>query len=215
MIAEANLADLCMTHDLPGAEEHARAALALARRWGLRGDEALRGGQPHVHPHDGGTPRRGVPARDRAPPGRRRRASRGGDDQLQARSSGGASRQRRGRPRARFGCRAWAKSDDVQYRASYAAAEAAASLAEGDEPARARGRSRRDRRGHRRRLSASRTRRSGSPFPLPSRRRSTSATSRKPSGSPRLAGDAPTGRGPPVPPGAGHPGQGACRSRTR
>ena len=40
MIAEGNLADLCMTHDLPGAEEHAKAPLALARRWGLRGEEA-------------------------------------------------------------------------------------------------------------------------------------------------------------------------------
>jgi len=40
LVAEVNLADLCMTHDLPGAEEHARAALALARRWGLRANEA-------------------------------------------------------------------------------------------------------------------------------------------------------------------------------
>lgn len=41
MLAEGNLADLCMSHDLPEAEDHARAALALARRWGLRGDEAF------------------------------------------------------------------------------------------------------------------------------------------------------------------------------
>ena len=41
LVAELNLADLCMTRDLPGAEEHARAALALARRWGLRGHEAV------------------------------------------------------------------------------------------------------------------------------------------------------------------------------
>jgi class 3 adenylate cyclase/tetratricopeptide (TPR) repeat protein len=40
MTAENNLADLCMTRDLPGAEEHAGAALALARRAGRREDEA-------------------------------------------------------------------------------------------------------------------------------------------------------------------------------
>jgi class 3 adenylate cyclase/tetratricopeptide (TPR) repeat protein len=34
------LADLCMTRDLPGAEEHAAAGLALARRWGSRVQEA-------------------------------------------------------------------------------------------------------------------------------------------------------------------------------
>ena len=41
LIAETNLADLCIVRDLPGAEEHAKAALALARRWGLRADEAI------------------------------------------------------------------------------------------------------------------------------------------------------------------------------
>ena len=30
-----------MIRDLPGAEEHAKAALALARRWGQRGSEAF------------------------------------------------------------------------------------------------------------------------------------------------------------------------------
>jgi tetratricopeptide (TPR) repeat protein len=40
MTAENNLADLCMTLDLPGAEEHAGAALVLARRAGRREDEA-------------------------------------------------------------------------------------------------------------------------------------------------------------------------------
>ncbi len=39
MLAEANLADLEMTRDLPDAEEHARAGLAVARRRGLKGDE--------------------------------------------------------------------------------------------------------------------------------------------------------------------------------
>jgi class 3 adenylate cyclase/tetratricopeptide (TPR) repeat protein len=40
MTAENNLSDLCMTRDLPGAEEHAEAALVLARRSGRREDEA-------------------------------------------------------------------------------------------------------------------------------------------------------------------------------
>ncbi|HLN06151.1 MAG TPA: hypothetical protein VK217_07730, partial [Acidimicrobiales bacterium] len=44
MIAEGNLAEMCMTLDLPGAEEHAEAALALARRWGLREQEAWAAG---------------------------------------------------------------------------------------------------------------------------------------------------------------------------
>jgi len=41
MLAEGNLADLCMTFDLPGAEEHCQAMLTLARRWGARRMESL------------------------------------------------------------------------------------------------------------------------------------------------------------------------------
>ena len=44
MIAEGNLAEVCMTLDLPGAEGHAEAALALARRWGNREHEAWAAG---------------------------------------------------------------------------------------------------------------------------------------------------------------------------
>jgi Flp pilus assembly protein TadD len=40
MNGEGNLGDLCMTRDLPGAEEHCQAVLALARRWGARAAEA-------------------------------------------------------------------------------------------------------------------------------------------------------------------------------
>ena len=94
MNAEGNLADLCMTHDVPGAEEHAEAALALAAL-GAQGERGLRCGQPHVHPHDGGTSRGGLPARGRAPPGGRRRATRRRRHQVQARLPGGASWQRR------------------------------------------------------------------------------------------------------------------------
>ncbi|MGH9295717.1 MAG: hypothetical protein ACRD0B_10335, partial [Acidimicrobiales bacterium] len=39
IMAENNLADLCMTYDLPGAEEHCRAGLELARQRGARGQE--------------------------------------------------------------------------------------------------------------------------------------------------------------------------------
>jgi class 3 adenylate cyclase/tetratricopeptide (TPR) repeat protein len=41
MRAQANLADLCMTRDLPGADEHCRTLLSLARRSGARGIESL------------------------------------------------------------------------------------------------------------------------------------------------------------------------------
>jgi class 3 adenylate cyclase/tetratricopeptide (TPR) repeat protein len=44
MNAEANLADLCMTQDLPGAEAHCEAALALARRRGARDNEVFTAG---------------------------------------------------------------------------------------------------------------------------------------------------------------------------
>ena len=41
MSAENNLAYLCMTHDLPGAEEHCEVAVALPRRLGARSLEAV------------------------------------------------------------------------------------------------------------------------------------------------------------------------------
>ena len=44
MRAEGNLADLCMTQDLPGAEAHCETALMLARRWGARDMEAFAAG---------------------------------------------------------------------------------------------------------------------------------------------------------------------------
>jgi len=43
-IAEGNLADLCMTLDLPGTEDHCQAGLAVARRSGQRGTEAVAAG---------------------------------------------------------------------------------------------------------------------------------------------------------------------------
>lgn len=63
MRAEGNLADLCMTRDIPGAEEHCRSMLALAAvgRPEARGD---RGGEPHLRPDDGGPLRRGLSGGD-------------------------------------------------------------------------------------------------------------------------------------------------------
>ncbi|HKH88868.1 MAG TPA: AAA family ATPase [Acidimicrobiales bacterium] len=131
LTAQANLADLCMTRDLPGAEEHGEMALALARRWGLRAGEAL--------------------AADNlmevlTMAGRLDEVERLGTELLRA---GGA--ERRGADQINFRlanlevlrgnlsvarehltvCRAWAESDDVQFRALYSAGEAALALAEG------------------------------------------------------------------------------------
>ncbi len=132
MISETNLADLCMTGDLPGSEEHARAALALARRWGLRGYEAgAAGNLTYVL----------------TMAGRLEEAERlgtellesGGDERPGAadihvrlavvealRGNGAAARDHL------LGCRAWAESDDVQQKTGYANAEAAILLAEGE-----------------------------------------------------------------------------------
>ena len=128
MLAELNLADLCMTRDLPGAEEHARAALALAQRQGLRGLESVAAGNlMYVL----------------MMAGRLDEARRLGTELVNA--AGGE------RPGAEsIHCAlvhiealcgkvdaarehvsaCGAESDDVQYRAMYAAAEAEASLAE-------------------------------------------------------------------------------------
>ena len=129
MIAEANLADLCMTRDRPEAEEHARAALALARRWGQRGTEAFAGGNLMYI---------------LTMAGRLDEAFRLGTELFEA---GGNERPGaeeinlklthlealRGNvdaAREHFS-KCGTESDDVQYRAGYSAAEAAASLAEG------------------------------------------------------------------------------------
>jgi tetratricopeptide (TPR) repeat protein len=128
---ENNLADLCMTNDLPGGEEHARVALALARRSGLRWQEALAAGNLMYI---------------LTMAGRLEEVGRLGAEVLKA---GGNERPRGDEINFRLAhvellrgnadaarehlsvCRAWAESDDVQYRAMLAAAEAAALLAEG------------------------------------------------------------------------------------
>ena len=130
MVSEGNLADLCMTHDLPGAEEHANVALALARRWGLRGEEAWAASNiMYVLTMSG----------------RLEEAARLGNELLQ---SGGDDRPGARDIKIRLAglealrgnvetaqsllsaCGAWAAADDVQSRAAYAADEAAIAQAE-------------------------------------------------------------------------------------
>ena len=130
MLAEGNLADLSMYADLPGAEDHAKAALVLARRWGLRQveawsasnlmyiltmagqlDEARRVGTELL---GGGDERAGA-----------------GDIYFRLagldvlRGNIDAAREHLA------GCSDWAGSDNVQYRAGYAVAEAQVLLGEG------------------------------------------------------------------------------------
>jgi tetratricopeptide (TPR) repeat protein len=128
---EANLADFCMIRDLPGAEEHATAALALARRQGHRGKEAW-GALNLLY--------------ILSMAGRFDEASALGTDVLQTLGEGRADvayleyglaclEALRGRPevaRAHLsGCGAWAESDELQLAANYSSAEAGVLLAEG------------------------------------------------------------------------------------
>ena len=96
MIAEGNLAELCMTYDLPGALEHAKAALALARHWGNRDNEAWAGSLlTYILTMAGRF--------DEATELWTELLQGGGDPSAAiytAHLSGGASRQPRGRPRA-------------------------------------------------------------------------------------------------------------------
>jgi class 3 adenylate cyclase/tetratricopeptide (TPR) repeat protein len=126
---EANLADVCMTHDLPGAEEHARSALALARRWGLRGDEGVAAGNlMYILTITGRFDEVFQLATELFEAGGNERPGAEGINfklaSLQAlRGNAEAARE--------HVLKCGTESDEVQYRASYAAADAAASLAEG------------------------------------------------------------------------------------
>ena len=130
LTAESNLADLCMTHDLPGAEEHAEAALALARRWGLRANEAVAANNLMyaltmagrlVEANELGTALFQAGGADRP-----------GAEQIHyalacleaLRGNADAAREHI------EGCRAWAETDDVQSKASYSGGHAAVLLAE-------------------------------------------------------------------------------------
>jgi tetratricopeptide (TPR) repeat protein len=134
MLGEASLADFCMSRDLPGAEEHAEAALALARRWGLRRNEAFAASDLMYIVSIAG---------------RLEEARLLGTGLLKA---GGDERPGAAHIHYRLaylealrgdvntgrdhlaGCQAWAESDSVQDRACYATVEAAISLAGGDSP---------------------------------------------------------------------------------
>ncbi len=132
MNAEANLADLCMTQDLPGAEAHCAAALALARRRGARDAEMFTAGNlMYVLTISG----------------RHDEAIRLGTELLQvAGEQLRAARQIHARLavlEALVGhvesaadhlaaCRFWQESDDVQDRVGYSAVEAAVALAQKD-----------------------------------------------------------------------------------
>jgi len=130
MRAEGNFADLCMTRDRPGAEDHAKAALALARRRGQRGTEAfVAGNLMYILTMAGRL--------DEAFRLGTELFEAGGDERpgaeeinlslahLEAlRGNVDAARE--------HVSRCGAESDDVQYRAMYASAEAAVLLAEGD-----------------------------------------------------------------------------------
>jgi class 3 adenylate cyclase/tetratricopeptide (TPR) repeat protein len=132
MTAEIGLADLCMTRDLVGAEEHCEHALELARHWGARHNEAFATGNLMyimiLH-------------------GRFDEAYRLGADLLHIVEDNVASaallheglahidalKGRAEDARGHLaGCRAWATSDDVQFRVAYAALEAAVALAGAD-----------------------------------------------------------------------------------
>ena len=186
-----------------------RPALGTARARGCGG------GQPHVRPHDGRAPRRG--ATGSGPSSSRRVAT---SVPGQRTSTSGSLIWRRFAATSRppvstlVGCGAWAESDDVQDRAMYAAAEAAVSLAEGDSRhalETARGAIDEAMRGG---LGvAHEAVRLAFPIALEA-----AIDARRPRGgrsARRDAGGAPTRRGPSVPPGAGHPRQGARRWRTR
>ena len=132
IVAESNLADLSMNRDLPGAEEHARSALALARRSGRRDTEAVAGGNL---------------MNVLTMAGRFEEASQLGNELLQE-----TGEKRRGAEmpacrvahlevlrgnlevaRAHFRlCAGWAKGDNVEHKAMFATMQAAILLAEGN-----------------------------------------------------------------------------------
>ena len=131
MQSEVSLADLCMARDLPEAEEHCQAALALSRRWGARRNEAFAAGNlMYVMILSG----------------RLEEARRLGSGILEAVASDlpstpllyeglGHIAALRGDPETARAClsecRAWVETSEVQFRVAYGALEAATALAEG------------------------------------------------------------------------------------
>ncbi len=132
ILAEGNLADLSMIRDLPGAKEHARAALQLAQRWGQRDREALGASNlMYILMMEG--------AFAEALQLGTELLKTGGEDRPGAGWLGHAlsvlealcGEIEAAREHLSL-CSSWAESDDVQSRAAYAAAEATVALASGD-----------------------------------------------------------------------------------
>ena len=131
MSAEGNLADLCMTCDLPGAEEHCLAGLALARRRGARFHETFAAHNlMYVLTMAGRFDEAYRLANDLLQAGGDKRH---GADLLHWRLAmldvlvGSAESARLHLAR----CESWAERDDVQARATYEAAECGIALGEG------------------------------------------------------------------------------------
>jgi class 3 adenylate cyclase/tetratricopeptide (TPR) repeat protein len=130
--AEGNLADLCMTRDLPGAEEHCQIGLEAARRAGGRQAEAVSAGNLiYVLVMTGRFDEAHRLGTDLLPAGNSERL---GGEQLSTRLAWIESI--RGNPVEARGhlmsCRALAESDNVQSRVTYRAMEGFVALAEGD-----------------------------------------------------------------------------------
>ena len=131
MTAEISLADLCMTRDLPEAEEHCEAALALARRWGARHAEAFAAGNLMyimiLHGRFDEAYRLGADllqeVEDNAPIAALLHEGLAHVDALKGRVDAARTHL--------SGCAAWASSDDLQFKIAYSALEAAVALAGG------------------------------------------------------------------------------------
>ena len=198
MLAEHNLADLCMTSDLPGAEEHARAA--LGPRPALRGRGSSRRGRHRISCtssrwQDGSTKRNRLGTE---------LLQAGGDERPGAelinyalaclqvlRGNVEAAREHADR------CGAWAESDDVQEQGNLRGCRGDRPPRRRRQPQGARYGSQRDRRCHKRRNRGGA--RDG-PVRVPRRCRCCdrrSATSRRPSRLAELLATRPRGEVPP------------------
>ncbi len=130
--AESRLADLCMTRDLEGAETHGRAALGLARRWGLRGFEADSASNlMYILTMAGRLDEATQLGAELCPAGGDERPRTDGIRFRLACLEALRGNPAGAREHLAF-CDAWSVSDSVQDRALYAAADSAVHLAGGD-----------------------------------------------------------------------------------
>ena len=135
MNAEANLADLCMTQDLPGAEAHCEASIALARRRGARDNEVFTAGNlMYILTITGRFEeafRLGTELLQVA--GEQLRAGRHVHSRLAILEALAGKVESADEHLA--ACGAWQESDDVQDRVGYLSVTAAVALARNDHPA--------------------------------------------------------------------------------